>query len=331
MSATNDFEDERDPLSGERIAVVGAGISGLACARRLVQNGAAVTVFERESAIGGRLAALADPQGAVDFGAQYVTVREPSFKAFIARAKADGAAVAWEPAGKDRDEEWVVGVPDMTGLVRPLAQGAEVVLDTAVTAIEEAEGGFTLRFAGERPEARFNRVMVALPAPEAQALLGGFGPSFARIPEAILVPCWTLVARFDPPVAAPDLQRDAGDLIWIARNASKPGRGADVIVAQASPAWSRAHVEDAAETVAGVLSEKLGAVVGASPVAAEARLWRYALAEQTLGELFLATPDRRLGACGDWCTAPRVESAYASGAFLADAVVAAKRAEKNGG
>ena len=38
----------------QRIAVIGAGPAGLTAAHRLAGNGAAVTVFEREDAAGGR-------------------------------------------------------------------------------------------------------------------------------------------------------------------------------------------------------------------------------------------------------------------------------------
>jgi renalase len=40
------------------IAVVGAGIAGLACARTLAQAGHGVTVFEQHAAAGGRTASF---------------------------------------------------------------------------------------------------------------------------------------------------------------------------------------------------------------------------------------------------------------------------------
>ena len=39
-----------------RIAVIGAGIAGLACAQELARADAKVTVFERSRGLGGRLA-----------------------------------------------------------------------------------------------------------------------------------------------------------------------------------------------------------------------------------------------------------------------------------
>ena len=57
------------------ITVVGAGISGLACARALARAGRPVQVVERTSAVGGRLA-RADVPGLdrrVEWGAAYLT------------------------------------------------------------------------------------------------------------------------------------------------------------------------------------------------------------------------------------------------------------------
>lgn len=58
--------------------------------------------------------------------------------------------------------------------------------------------------------------------------------------------------------------------------------------------------------------------------------WRYALVEKAVGETFLLSADGRLGACGDWLIAPRVEAAWASGDGLAEAMVAKAAAAAQG-
>ena len=55
-----------------RIAVVGAGIAGLACAWRLQRAGHAVDVFEREPAPGGRMRSERRGEFVVDRGAQFI-------------------------------------------------------------------------------------------------------------------------------------------------------------------------------------------------------------------------------------------------------------------
>jgi predicted NAD/FAD-dependent oxidoreductase len=41
-----------------KVAVIGAGISGLVCARLLVEQGMEVTVIEKSRGVGGRMADL---------------------------------------------------------------------------------------------------------------------------------------------------------------------------------------------------------------------------------------------------------------------------------
>ena len=68
------------------IAVVGAGIAGIACARTLAQAGHRVTVFEKSSSAGGRMATRQTEFGVFDHGTQYFTVRDARFEKALATA-----------------------------------------------------------------------------------------------------------------------------------------------------------------------------------------------------------------------------------------------------
>ena len=57
------------PTALRHVAVVGAGMAGVACARTLAQAGHQVTVFEREAQAGGRMASQPTPFGLFDSGA----------------------------------------------------------------------------------------------------------------------------------------------------------------------------------------------------------------------------------------------------------------------
>src|SRR5690606_9883553 len=68
---------ERAPASGRRVAVVGAGPAGLACAHRLAMHGHSVTVFEAKTKPGGLneygIAAYKTPGGFAQAEVDYVT------------------------------------------------------------------------------------------------------------------------------------------------------------------------------------------------------------------------------------------------------------------
>ena len=84
-----------------RIAVIGAGMAGLACAQELLRADAKVTVFERSRGLGGRLATRRQGDLAFDHGAQFVTARSRPFvgyaQAAVARRRARrlAAAASW--------------------------------------------------------------------------------------------------------------------------------------------------------------------------------------------------------------------------------------------
>ena len=66
--------------TSRHIAIVGAGMAGIACARTLVQAGHRVTVFDKSQGLGGRMSTRNSAFGTFDHGAQYFTVRDARFE-----------------------------------------------------------------------------------------------------------------------------------------------------------------------------------------------------------------------------------------------------------
>lgn len=312
------------------VAVVGAGVAGLACARRLQAAGLRVVVFDKGRGPGGRLAArrFATPLGEAraDHGAQYLTAREPEFQAVLAALAVEGFAARWEARFSPAAQEarWV-GAPGMNGIVRGLARDLEVRFGVEVGRVDGAPGAWTVwdRHGASLCEA--SAWVCAAPAEQASRLLHSSAPMLAQeAAGAHSAPCWAVLAVFD---AAVDPGFDAcagggGPLAWLARNGSKPGRvGPEVWVAHAGPEWSAAHLEEAPEAVAAALRptvlERLG---GAAPVVLLAHRWRYAQVQRAAGDAFSWDPGRGVGACGDWRLGPRIELAWKSGDALGRAI-----------
>ena len=307
-----------------QIAVIGAGLSGLACAAALQEAGHRVVLFEKSRSVGGRMSTRRVDtvlgEAAFDHGAQYFTADDQGFRVLVDRWRAAGLAAPWPPAGADA----LVGVPDMNAPARQLAEALDVRRLQRIEAIDRGPSRWRLD-SEVGPSDDHDAVVVALPAEQAAVLLGQVAPSFAARADATpSEPCWTVMASFTErlPIAA-DVVRTAGALAWAVRNSAKPGRsGPEAWVLQGAPDWSRAHLEDAPEAVTVALLALLAAVPGTDlpePASASAHRWRYARSGNA-GTGCLWDPAHRLGMCGDWLLGAGVEDAWRSGTERAAAI-----------
>lgn len=308
----------------ERIAIVGAGMAGLACGRALADRGIGVELFDKGRKAGGRMSCRVgdSPSGPVGFdhGAQYMTGHDPGFLAQLSAWQAAGTVAPWPAAGEGA---WV-GVPGMNAPLLALSRDLPVRWETRVDAIVGDGAGW--RLFGEGLDAGgFRAVLTALPAEQTATLLSACAPDLAAIAgRTRSAPCWTAMAAFPTRLPIPrDVLRTEGAVGWAARNAAKPGRPpTEAWVIQAGPDWSRTHLERDAETVAGALLGEFFAASGIAPVAPsllKAHRWRYARSGAA-GCDVLWDPALGIGACGDWLTGPRVENAWLSGRRLAEAL-----------
>ena len=307
-----------------RIAIVGAGMAGMSCGQRLSRLGHEVRLFDKGRGPGGRMATRRMEDGGTtlhfDHGAQYFTARDPRFVEQVAHWEASGVAARWAAAG---DDAWV-GTPAMNAPLKAMAGELGVQFGTRIEQLVRDGEGWQLDGEGA-PDARFDAVLVAVPAEQAGPLLQPHAPAMARLADQTASdPCWTLMAGFEAPLAlVQDTLRQRGPIGWAARNNAKPGRANEECwVIQASPEWSRAHLEEDAETVAAALLAELAEANGGPlprQLGATAHRWRFARSG-TAGEEALWDAEQRIGVCGDWLIGPRVEAAYMSGLLLAEAV-----------
>lgn len=322
--------------ASSHIAVIGAGLAGLSCATELQRAGLRVSVFDINSAPGGRMNTLYGDGWQCDHGAQYFTARDPDFRAEVERWMAAGVAGQWPQevailgdAELHRPSprlERFVGVPRQTAPARfmadALGEGVTLQMQCTVERLVREDDCWRLHTAESGELAtRFNAVVLAIPAPQAMPLLRPVADDLATLAaSANMRGSWALMLRFDAPVALPF---DAafvnhGPLRWIARDSSKPGRsGPETWLLHARAEWSEAHLEDDAEQVAAQLLQAFRDLGGLEPQAWSAHRWRYADTEPalTLGAAWDA--EQGLGLCGDWLNGGKVEGAWLSGRILA--------------
>lgn len=70
-------------MSGTDVLIIGGGISGLLCATELKRAGMSVRVVDKGRGVGGRMATRRMAGGRLDHGAQFFTVRDERYQAYV--------------------------------------------------------------------------------------------------------------------------------------------------------------------------------------------------------------------------------------------------------
>jgi len=326
------------PASIRSVAVIGAGISGLICARTLQDHGLKVTVFEKSYGPGGRTATRrADPNLSYDHGAQYFTARDPHFARYVDAWIEQGIVAEWngriveieggEVRPKTDQPRRFVGVPGMKAMAQHLATGIDLRRETRIVGLTRTRNRWDLTDADSQKHQSFDDVGVALPSPQALDLLGEH-PFATEVREVRMTPCWTVLAAFERPLEVPwdGAFVHYSPLGWVARNSSKPGRdpSIDCWVLQATPDWSATHLEFTRPNVTALLLAQFAKIIPdpePSPIHLDAHLWRFSATPQKLDRAALFDSTTGIAVCGDWLAGGRVEGAFRSGVAAARCIL----------
>jgi renalase len=330
----------------KKIAVIGAGIAGIVCARTLVQAGHQVQVFEKSRGFGGRMATRKTPMGTFDHGAPYFEVSDPRFKKALAICSE--VTAAWKgPANA------TIATPTMSALVgewaKPLllanglkSQGSSVALDTLVTSFHRDLGNASkwqiqsTKEGIEQPTlAGFDAIVLAIPNVQASALLAKAEQTHLQqiAQTAQMSPCWAMMLVYEGELSKQDqkLVKDFtgkrykdSPVAWIGRELSKQSRtGPERFVVHASPEWSEQNLEADEAFVLTELLVQFAKLTGiyVPPSSKRAHRWRYAHvakpAQSAKTQSFVWDNKSVIGMCGDWCSGHSVQDAFVSGLELA--------------
>lgn len=317
-------------MSTAPIAIVGTGLAGLCAAQTLHAAGQSVQLFDKSRGLGGRMLSKRSEAGHLDLGAQYFTSRDRRFTEAVRDWQARGWVAEWSPnlyqarggqlsPSADEQLRWI-GVPQMSSIARGLLGDIPVTLSCRITEVFRGEEFWTLVDATGVSHGPFSQVIIALPAPQASALLAS-APKLAAVAASVAMePTWAVALGFSTPLEtgldACFVQDDALD--WLTRHNSKPGRDdrLDTWVLHATSTWSRQHLdlpkEQVIEQLHGAFAELIDCAVPA-PEFTLAHRWLYARPSQSHEWGALADAHLGLYACGDWCLSGRVEGAWLSG------------------
>ncbi len=314
-----------------RVVVVGAGISGLVAARRLVDSGADVVVVDKGRSPGGRLATRRIGDATLDHGAQFFTVRSPAFQRQVDDWTERGLVSIWSNGfSSDDGHPRHVATSGMNSLAKDLARDLDVRCSTMAFTIRQAaapgDDGRWQVIIDDGAVHDADAVIVTTPLPQAFALLAD---SQIDLPESLMRTDYdrtiALLATLDgaPAIPAPGgLQGPTPDLSFVADNAAKGVSATPAITVHASATWSEQHWDDELVDLCSSLVELVSPWLGeAAVVEAQVKKWRFATPRTPWPDPCWVAEGGRIVLAGDAFAGPRVEAAHNSGLAAAHALV----------
>lgn len=320
----------------KRIAIIGAGISGLTCAQNLKHH-ADVVVFEKARGVGGRMSTrYADPFY-FDHGTQFFTARTKAFQHFIAPLIDDGIITPWEgkiitfkQGAKTTDRLWFephyVAYPNMNSLCKKMAQELAVELNTEVAPMAEKHSdGWHLSTKDGITLGVFDWVISTAPPPQTLALFHAALPDNLPLHTARMQGCYSLMIGFSKPWDKQWIAAKVHDnpIKWISINSSKPGRSKNVtaIVAHSRNNWADQHMDDNMDEAQKFLLGQFEAVSGIDCSAVDyisTHRWKYAIVEKSEKSGFYFDSNQGIAATSDWASTSQIEEVWLNAVGLAN-------------
>jgi renalase len=334
------------------IAIIGAGCSGLAAAHELRDAGYAVTIFERNQEVGGRVATREHQGFTYDYGAQYIKHGSRISISLITERfnladLIDIAKPVWifnqegniqegDPI-QNAEPKWTYR-SGLNVLAKRMAQSLDIRLQTRIDYLQSGITGWRLlgnlgQYFGE-----FDLVLITIPAREAAELIKNSRIQDLRQEEI----CALLEkARYNPLISVmlgyrPRPQErpyyalvntdKAHAISWLAWEHEKaPERvpeGAGLLIAQMAPQYSHDNwpmtdaeiISDVADRISTFIEEPLN-----NPFFSDIYRWKYALPTEKVGAERLNALTMLIGLafCGDGFVGGRVHLALEHGVNVA--------------
>jgi predicted NAD/FAD-dependent oxidoreductase len=325
-----------------RVAILGAGISGIACARHLVQAGVSATILEKSRGVGGRVATRRVGPYIFDSGAQSLASPPNELTDLIqnglpheALHRIDAPIFTHDSLHVSPGDSRKNATPRFTfrgglnTLAKLLSEDLDVRRETAVEAIERNGSVFSIG------QELFDAVVLTMPVPQASLLLWPLGerrptgPSRYRSCLSILLG----YAQPAPTQAYHALINVEGNhpLQWLGLESVKsPDRapeGHTALVAQMSAAFSLSAwdwpQERLVETAAAYVSRLYGPK-WLHPEVSDVMKWKYSQPEMVVGFESVNPPGSKLILTGDGLAGGRIEHAFAAGVKAATLLLESK-------
>jgi predicted NAD/FAD-dependent oxidoreductase len=321
----------------KKVAIIGAGISGLTLATYLQKQDFTLTIFDKGRGVGGRMSSRRTNWGYLDHGTQYFNIVSPEFQTFIEQYPLiiqpwPGNFAIWANGQLTEDispKTKYVPLKAMNNLCKAIASESklDIHLKTRIIKLEK-RATWTLIDENNQQYRDFELVILTAPPAQTADLLVPHTPIAEEIRTIKMLPCYSLILIPETPVKLPSngIQFEHPILGWLSVNESKPARENNGgLVIQSNFDWAKENLGRNREEVANILQKTVSELFQLNLARLNYQslhLWRYALPLEANNHRYFWCPDTNLGVCGDWCLSGKVESAFLSAYSLAQKLTA---------
>ncbi|SBS32518.1 protoporphyrinogen oxidase [Marinomonas aquimarina] len=305
-----------------QIAVIGAGLAGATFSYFAQQHNMSCIVIEKSRGTGGRAGSKRLEQGSVDLGASIISFGDEELTELRETLLKAQVIERWQSA--------YVGVPKMSAISRYLLQDTPLLTSTKAHYIERQGKGWLIRNDQYQPICHAEYVVLATPALQAAMLLASVPNSgallqFANQAGSQTQPQWAMWVTTDVTDHAPLLPCQHAVLESIIKDSDKPQRRAgdqETWVIQASPQWSKKHLDTPKSEVLANMVQAFSDVTGvAVQDAGEPHRWLLGRQAMALAPRpFMWDSTLNIGLVGDWLCQGDAEGAMLSAKFAFEAL-----------
>jgi predicted NAD/FAD-dependent oxidoreductase len=331
-----------------KIAIIGAGISGLTAGRELAKAGHEVIVFEKSHGYGGRLAtryAGGENGQKLDHGVPCFTASSSEFNVLIQELIAKDLLKIWDgtfahrkESGdvdlKESDTPYYIANNGMNSIGKYIGRNLDVRLNEKVGGLthigenRRKKKSWMLNFPTALTESA-DAVIISAPARQAYGLLNTTIDEIEtlklvrEIDEVEYESQFSLMAGYKG-VNMPEwnaMECEDEIIQWISNESTKHKNGSQCLVIQTTSEFAKKHINSDRETVEALISDKLATILGGWTALAEwtqLHFWRYSKAVNPLPYDYMEIKgnDTPLALVGAYMNGNTVESAYLSGLKL---------------
>ena len=299
-----------------KVVILGAGMSGIACAKNLPTS-FDVELYEKSRGVGGRLCARRHRETRFHFGAQFCTATTSSFKTFLELNHAQNFHGPLFNVGANQVEEtehYYVHPNGMQYLLKPYGDTLNINFEMRACEVNALDR--TVVF-DNHLTVPYDILISSLPLPQSQALI-----DFPVVPKNSFLPCIAVGLLMDRSNTNKynAFKNVSEDISWMGSSKFFNPALEETWVIQFSPKGSQRLAAEPDQNLIQLSLRCLESVTRDEIKVKDSSVfrWKYAQCGRSAQNQMYTNIGHNIFAIGDWHISPRVESAFLSGKTLAE-------------